>query len=203
MKIKNIGKFVVVGVFVVLGLGLMIYAIFNPSEKVGKNVVYINEVQALHKDYLVKVTSVVKQDNASILANSGDNSKSLISKADKYYVIVTLDIERQGGTKSNKLDLNDFYIKDHTGWEFKNLSFQTVKDGQVLTDVKFSKVKPLEDYEWFDSEILAGESKEITLSYEFDKTIEFEGLLMILEVDFFMMGKNSTGVDVLLLERAE
>lgn len=160
--------------------------------------VYIGEKTNLHNEYYVTVSNVDDYDKIEILQSEGETQKSELLATTNHYVGVTLTIEHQKLDKpkeEHKLDLNDFVVKDHTGFKIGNLIVNSKKDGFALSNKDFGTKKPVKDYTWFNQSIESGDKLEFTLYYDFSKEYSSNDTLMILECDFF---KTKTGCDIVL-----
>ena len=170
-----------------------------------ENCVFISERANLHNEYYITVTDISSSDSVLVLKNQDDTEKSEIIGNDKHFVIVNVKIEHQSLASPNeneKLDLNDFIIKDHTGVQVKNFNFFSKENGLALETINFTKKEPIKDYTWFNHDIPSGETLEIDLYFEFPKKLSATNTLMVLETDLYAGRKNGkAGTDIVLAYR--
>lgn len=163
--------------------------------------VYLNERANLHEEYIVSVSEIGEMNTIFIYKNKEDVEKSEIIGTTSHYLYVKLMIEHQNVASSkeeHKLGASDFKIKDHTGVKLGDVTFIESLKTAAKSQVNFSTKKALEDYEWADTQVQTGTSKELILYFEFEKTFDVENILMVLEVDFFASKK---GTDIVLINR--
>lgn len=172
----------------------------------GSNVKFIGDEISLHEEYRVKVIGVDHYDEISILQSADAPDFYLLSKPGKHYLEVIVELKRQfvSNPRSNHvLKNNNFKAKDHTGVRFKNIFFQSVKDGFALSEKQFSTSKAVADYSWIGLELEPGFSDILIIYFEFDSDLSVFDSVVILEIDFYFgIGKN-LGVDILLGNRVE
>jgi len=200
MDLKNK---IIIGVVIAIAIGLFIWVVpkySGPEE----NVIYIGEEVNLHDEYLVTVDSIEEMSSINVLNNEGDTELFLINGVDTHFIVVTITLKRQSISnpkENHDLDRNDFKLKDHTGFQIKNIYFQSVTDGTVLSEADFDTISAYEDFDWIGIEVNSGEEVTITICFEISNNLSVFEDLMILEIDFFWFLGNDNGVDIALAEK--
>lgn len=170
-----------------------------------ENCVFIGEKANLHKEYYVTVLDANDFDNIEIIRYENETNKSELIGTSTHYVGVRVLIEHQkldNPKENHSLDLDDFKIKDHTGVQIGNVILFSKENGLALENNDFNTVKPIKDYTWFGKEIASGDALEITLFYEFSKSLSVSNTVMVVEFDLFSGRANGkVGTDIVLAYR--
>lgn len=173
---------------------------------------FMNEAVEVHGNFNVTVYYAKTVNSISILKKKNDVEKvDLIGN----YIEVNLDITKHiDSTENNhKLDSNDFKLRNHSGVYLPlsdilglfdinalDVHIDTDENGFVMSSADFDNKNAVKDYAWVGTELINGETINLTLFFEMKEGYEVEKDLMLLEVDLYY-GKSGIkkGEDIVLL----
>lgn len=173
---------------------------------------FMNEMVEVHSNFNVTVYYAKTVNSISILKKKNDVEKvDLIGN----YIEVNLDITKHvDSTEDNhKLDTNDFKLRNHSGVYLPlsdilglfdinalDVHIDTDENGFVMSSADFDNKNAVKDYTWVGTELINGETINLTLFFDMKEGYEVEKDLMLLEIDLYY-GKSGIkkGEDIVLL----
>ncbi len=184
-------------------IAIVLMIVFIPKyEGPSDECYFINEPMNLHDEYIIQVKEVNEYDQIEILINEGDTEKITQYSNNSHFLGVKVEIKRVNTSnpeENHNFDINDFKLKDHTGFKLGNVFF-TNQSGLALSEKDFSTINSVEDYSYIGQSVLPGEEKTFEIYFEIPKDISVFENITIIEIDFFA---TKIGSDVVLAERSE